>query len=65
MSGCQLFLISSSLMPLAAKRFHASRLLTYYPSEFHQQHNIPYVKANLIALKTTPDIPEFGGPQLI
>ena len=31
--------------------FQSSRLLTFFPSEFHQIHNIPYVMANLIALK--------------
>ncbi|MFC7484130.1 glycosyltransferase [Luedemannella flava] len=32
-------------------RFQASRLVTYFPSPWHQQHNIPYVSANLIAIK--------------
>jgi len=46
-------------------RFQASRLITYFPSQFHQQHNISYVKANLIAIKQESDLPEFGGPLLI
>ncbi|MDO3683404.1 glycosyltransferase [Micromonospora sp. C28ISP2-4] len=32
-------------------RFQVSRLGTYFPSEFHQANNIPYVVANLIAVK--------------
>jgi len=34
-------------------------LLTYWPSEVHEKMNIPYVKANLIAIK---DGPRQGGP---
>ena len=32
---------------------------TYFPSEWHQQQNISYVQANLIALKE--DSERFGG----
>lgn len=32
-------------------RFQVSRLRTFFPSEWHQQHNISYVQANLIAIK--------------
>ncbi|MEU1606242.1 hypothetical protein [Micromonospora matsumotoense] len=32
-------------------RFQVSRLATYFPSEFHRTHHIPYVVANLIAVK--------------
>jgi O-antigen biosynthesis protein len=32
-------------------RFQVSRLVTYFPSPWHQQHNIAYVAANLIAIK--------------
>ncbi|WP_346775877.1 glycosyltransferase [Micromonospora sp. HNM0581] len=32
-------------------RFQVSRLVTYFPSEWHRTHNIPYVAANLIAIK--------------
>jgi SAM-dependent methyltransferase len=32
-------------------RFQVSRLVTYFPSPWHEQHNIPYVAANLIAIK--------------
>jgi len=40
-------------------RFQSSRLVTYFPSEWHQKHNIPYVSANLIAIKD--DAPRNGG----
>ncbi|GAA1761106.1 glycosyltransferase [Luedemannella helvata] len=32
-------------------RFQVSRLVTYFPSPWHQQHDISYVAANLIAIK--------------
>jgi len=32
-------------------RFQESRLVTYFPSAWHKQHGIPYVCANLIAIK--------------
>lgn len=32
-------------------RFQVSRLRTFFPTDWHQQHNIPYVQANLIAIK--------------
>lgn len=32
-------------------RFQSMGLETFYPSPFHQQHHIPYVRANLVALK--------------
>ena len=35
-------------------RFQVSRLATYFPTEWHQQHNISYVCANLIAIKDGP-----------
>ena len=38
-------------VPELKVNFQSSRLVTFYPSEFHQTHNIPYVLANLIALK--------------
>jgi len=31
--------------------FQISDLYTYFPSEWHREHNIPYVNANLIAIK--------------
>ncbi len=35
-------------------RFQVSRLVTYFPTEWHQQNQIPYVCANLIAVKDGP-----------
>lgn len=32
-------------------RFQVSRLVTFMPSPWHEEHNIPYVQANLIPLK--------------
>jgi hypothetical protein len=32
-------------------RFQASSIETFFPSPWHQQHNISYVRANLIAIK--------------
>ena len=43
--------------------FQVSRLVTYFPTEWHEQHRIPYVAANLIALKDAA--PRNGGPLLI
>ncbi|MEU8017401.1 glycosyltransferase [Micromonospora parva] len=40
-------------------RFQVSRLGTYFPTDFHRSHNIPYVVANLIAIK---DETRNGGP---
>ena len=37
-----------------------SRLVTHYPSEWHSEHDISYVTANLIALKDSA--PRNGGP---
>jgi O-antigen biosynthesis protein len=39
--------------------FQVSYLRTYYPSQWHAEHLIPYVQANLIALK--PDGDRNGG----
>jgi glycosyltransferase involved in cell wall biosynthesis len=35
-------------------RFQSSRVVTFFPNEWHQQNNIPYVCANLIAIKEGP-----------
>ena len=35
-------------------RFQASRVVTYFPSAWHEEHRIPYVCANLIAVKEGP-----------
>jgi O-antigen biosynthesis protein len=41
-------------VPEITARFQVSRLITMYPSEWHQANNIPYVVANLVALKGGP-----------
>ena len=46
-------------IPTLTARLQLSHLLTYWPSEVHEQMNIPYVKANLIAVKNGP---RNGGP---
>ena len=38
-------------VPQLRCRFQVSRLVTYFPSAWHEEHNIPYVSANLIAIK--------------
>jgi SAM-dependent methyltransferase len=52
-----------NFVPEIEAAFQASRLVTYFPSEWHEQHQIPYVTANLIALKD--GTPRNGGPLLI
>lgn len=49
-----------TFVPEIKARFQSSRLVTYYPSEWHQLHQISYVAANLIAIKD--DTERFGGP---
>jgi len=38
-------------VPSITARFQVSRVLTWYPSDWHKQHNISYVDAQLIAVK--------------
>ena len=38
-------------VPEITARFQVSRLVTFYPTVWHEQNNISYVQANLIALK--------------
>ncbi len=38
-------------VPAITARFQVSRVLTWYPSEWHKQHDISYVDAQLIAVK--------------
>jgi SAM-dependent methyltransferase len=40
-----------NFVPEIKARFQSSRLVTTFPTEWHARHNIPYVTANLIALK--------------
>ena len=52
----------SEFVPQIKCRFQVSRLNTYFPSDWHQQHNISYVNANLVAIK---DGPRQGGLLLV
>jgi hypothetical protein len=38
-------------VPELTARFQTSRAVTFFPSDFHREHDISYVKADLIALK--------------
>jgi glycosyltransferase involved in cell wall biosynthesis len=46
-------------IPKLRSRWQVSHLTTYYPSPVHEELSIPYVKANLLAIK---DGPRQGGP---
>jgi hypothetical protein len=48
-----------NFVPAITARFQSSRLATSFPTEWHARHNIPYVTANLIALKDP--MPRNGG----
>ena len=37
--------------PRVKCRFQARRVVTFFPSDFHRDHNIPYVRADLVAIK--------------
>ena len=52
-----------NFVPQIKAAFQVSRLVTYFPTEWHEQHHIPYVTANLIALKQST--PRNGGRLLI
>jgi O-antigen biosynthesis protein len=41
----------AAYVPELTCRFQTSRLVTYFPTDFHRDFNIPYVQANLIAIK--------------
>ena len=47
-------------VPEITARFQVSRVVTHHPTEWHLAHDIPYVTANLIALKEP--MPRNGGP---
>ncbi|MGL5819151.1 MAG: glycosyltransferase [Phycicoccus sp.] len=49
----------ANFVPELTARFQASRLVTTYPTDWHERHDISYVVANLIALKG--DMPRNGG----
>ena len=46
----------ANFVPQIQCRFQSSRLVTYFPNDWHQQHNISYVSANLVAVKDGPRI---------
>jgi O-antigen biosynthesis protein len=46
-------------IPALNARLQVSHLMTYYPSQVHEDLDVSYVKANLIAIK---DGPRQGGP---
>lgn len=46
-------------VPAINAAFQVSRLVTYFPTDWHEQNRIPYVRANLIALKEP--MPRNGG----
>ena len=48
-----------NFVPTIEAKFQSSRLITLFPTEWHERHNIPYVYANLIALKD--GMPRNGG----
>ena len=50
-------------VPEITARFQTSRLVTYFPSDWHAHNNISYVGANLIAVKE--DSVRCGGPLLV
>lgn len=41
----------AAYVPELTARFQVSRIVDYYPSEWHELHKIPYVAADLICLK--------------
>jgi SAM-dependent methyltransferase len=41
----------ADFVPPIKCRFQTSRIMTYFPSEWHEQHQISYVNANLVAIK--------------
>ena len=42
-----------------SRRLQLSHLRRYYPSAWHRQHRVPYIHANVLAIK---DGPRQGGP---
>jgi O-antigen biosynthesis protein len=44
----------AKFVPAIRCRFQVSRLVTYFPSPWHENNRIPYVCANLIAIKDGP-----------
>jgi hypothetical protein len=44
----------AAFVPPITCRFQVSRLMTFFPNDWHAQHQISYVNANLLALKGGP-----------
>ncbi|MFI2458192.1 glycosyltransferase [Streptomyces sp. NPDC019539] len=52
-----------TFVPEIEARFQSSRLVTYFPTDWHSKNNISYVVANLIAMKE--GAARCGGPLLV
>ena len=52
----------ASFVPSITCRFQLSRMVTFYPDVWHEEHQISYVNANMIAIK---DGPRMAGELLI
>ncbi|MFJ1609955.1 glycosyltransferase [Streptomyces sp. NPDC088253] len=52
-----------AFVPEIRARFQSSRLVTYYPTDWHSRNHISYVQANLIAMKDGAE--RCGGPLLV
>jgi SAM-dependent methyltransferase len=52
----------ASFVPSITCRFQLSRMVTFYPDAWHEEHQISYVNANMIAIK---DGPRMAGELLI
>lgn len=46
----------ASFVPEIDCRFQVSRLVTFFPDDWHEEHQIAYVNANLVAVKDGPRI---------
>lgn len=51
-----------NFVPEITAQFQTSRLVTHFPTDWHEAHDISYVTANLIAVK--PGMPRNGGQLL-
>ncbi|WP_317446598.1 glycosyltransferase [Streptomyces collinus] len=52
-----------AFVPDIQARFQRSRLVTYYPTDWHSENHISYVQANLIAVKDGAE--RCGGPLMV
>ena len=51
------------IQPDFGGKFQVARLQQFFPSEYHKEYNIPYVMADLIALKDNRPIGESLWPR--